>query len=126
MAEFCSVGDTVDAAPDDFLSAVNIPSHTLIRAAAFPAIQPFGKGVLAVVPPALLFASVRAGLAVAAGDFSLHLAVHLLSDDALVIVLYVVLWQLAGVFLRTASQHIVGKGLLQQDITAVFLILQDA
>lgn len=82
MAEFCSVGDTVDAAPDDFLSAVNIPSHTLIRAAAFPAIQPFGKGVLAVVPPALLFASVRAGLAVAAGDFSLHLAVHLLSDDA--------------------------------------------
>ena len=64
--------------------------------------------------------------AVAAGDFSLHLAVHLLSDDALVIVFNVVLWQLAGVFLRTAGQHIVGKGLLQQDITAVFLILQDA
>lgn len=76
MAEFCSVGDTVDAAPDDFLSAVNIPSHALIRTAAFPTVQPFGKGVLAVVPPALLFASVRAGLAVAAGDFSLHLAVH--------------------------------------------------
>ena len=73
---------TVDAAPDDFLSAVDVPSHTLIRAATLSTVQPFGKGVLAVVSPALLFASVRAGLAVAAGDFSLHLAVHLLSDDA--------------------------------------------
>ena len=31
MAEFCSVGDAVDAAPDDFLSAVDVPSYTLIR-----------------------------------------------------------------------------------------------
>lgn len=99
MAELCSVGDTVDASPDDFFSAVNVSSHALVRDATFSAIQPFGKGVLAVVPPALLLAPVRAGLAVAAGDFSLHLAVHLLSDDALVIVFNVVLWQLAGIFL---------------------------
>lgn len=52
MAEFCSVGDAVDAAPDDFLSAVDVPSYTLIRAATLSAVQPFGKGVLAVVPPA--------------------------------------------------------------------------
>ena len=87
MAEFCSVGDAVDATPDDFLSAVNVPSYTLIRAATLSAVQALGKGIFAVVPPALLLAPVRAGLAVAAGDFSLHLAVHLLGDDALVIVL---------------------------------------
>ena len=121
MAEFCSVGDAVDTAPDDFLSAVDVPSYTLIRAATLSAVQPFGKGVLAVVPPAFFLALVCTGLAVAAGDFSLNLAVHLLGDDAFVIVLNVVLRQLAGVFLRAAGQHIVGKGLLQQDITAVFL-----
>lgn len=106
MAELCSVGDTVDAAPDDFLSAVNIPSHALIRTAAFPTVQPFGKGVLAVVPPALLFASVRAGLAVAAGDFSLCLSECLLRDDSLVVILYVILRQLAGIFLGYACQYI--------------------
>ena len=63
MAEFCSVGDAVDAAPDDFLSAVDVPSYTLIRAATLSAVQPFGKGVLAVVPPAFFLALVCTGLA---------------------------------------------------------------
>lgn len=113
MAELCSVGDTVDAAPDDFLSAVNIPSHALIRTAAFPTVQPFGKGVLAVVPSALLFASVRAGLAVAAGDFSLCLSECLLRDDSLVVILYVILRQLAGIFLGYACQYIISVGKCQ-------------
>lgn len=116
----------VDATPDDFLSAVDVPSHTLIRAATLSAVEPFGKGVLAVVPPAFFLALVCAGLAVAAGDFGLHLAEHLLGDDALMVIFNVVLRQLAGIFLRASGQYIVSKGLLQQNITAVFLILQDA
>lgn len=48
-AEFRSVLDAVYAPPDDLLSAVNVPSHPLVRAAAVTADQPFGQGVLAVI-----------------------------------------------------------------------------
>ena len=58
-AEFRSVLDAVHAPPDDLLSAVNIPSHPLVRAAAVTAEQSLGQGILAVVaaPAALALVS---------------------------------------------------------------------
>ena len=65
-------------------------------------------------------------LTVSAGDLGLHLSEHLFADNALVIIFNVVLRKLPGVFLMYTRQHILGKGLLQQHITAVFFVLQDA
>ena len=48
-------------------------------------------------------------LAVAAGDFSLCLSECLLRDDSLVVILYVILRQLAGIFLGYACQYILDK-----------------
>lgn len=70
-------------------------------------------------------AMVGGRLAVAAGDFSLCLSECLLRDDSLVVILYVILRQLAGIFLGYACQYILDKCLLQQHITAVFLVLEN-
>ena len=58
-AEFRSVLDAIYAPPDDLLSAVDIPSHPLVRAAAVTAEQSLGQGILAVVttPAALALVS---------------------------------------------------------------------
>ena len=61
-------------------------------------------------------AMVGGRLAVAAGDFSLCLSECLLRDDSLVVILYVILRQLAGIFLGYACQYILDKCLLQQHI----------
>lgn len=55
----------------------------------------------------------------------MHLSEHLFADDTLMIIFNVVLRKLSGVFLMNPGQDILGKGLLQQYITAVFFILQD-
>ena len=54
-------------------------------------------------------AMVGGRLAVAAGDFSLCLSECLLRDDSLVVILYVILRQLAGIFLGYACQYILDK-----------------
>ena len=51
-------------------------------------------------------AMVGGRLAVAAGNFSLCLSECLLRDDSLVVILYVILRQLAGIFLGYACQYI--------------------
>ena len=50
---------------------------------------------------------------------------HLLGDDTFMVVFNVVLWQLTRVFLGNACQYILDKGLLQQHIATVFLILEN-
>ena len=55
----------------------------------------------------------------------MYLSEHLFTDNALVVIFNVILRELPGVFLMYTRQHILGKGLLQQYITAVFFILQD-
>lgn len=54
-------------------------------------------------------AMVGGRLAVAAGNFSLCLSECLLRDDSLVVILYVILRQLAGIFLGYACQYILDK-----------------
>ena len=56
----------------------------------------------------------------------MYLSEHLFTDNALVVIFNVILRELPGVFLMYSGQHILGKGLLQQHITAVFFVLQDA
>ena len=104
---------------------MNIPSHPLVRAAAVTADQPFGQGIFAVIATPAALALVSCRLAVSACNLGLHLSEHLLADDALVVIFNVILRELPGVFLMYPGQHILGKGLLQQHITAVFFILQD-
>ena len=105
---------------------MNIPSHSLVRAAAVTAEQSFGQGILAVVAAAATLALGGGRLAVAAGNLGLHLSEHLFTDNALMVIFNVILRELPGVFLMYTRQHILGKGLLQQHITAVFFVLQDA
>lgn len=64
-------------------------------------------------------AMVGGRLAVAAGNFSLCLSECLLRDDSLVVILYVILRQLAGIFLGYACQYI--PLILNFAVTAAFI-----
>ena len=78
--------------------------------------------IFAVIATLAALALVGCRLAVSAGNLGLHLSEYLLADNALVVIFNVILRELPGVFLMYTRQHILGKGLLQQHIPAVFFI----
>ena len=59
MTISCSVGCTVNTAPDDFFSAVDVPSHALVGAATFAAEQAFRKCILAVISAAFFLIGIK-------------------------------------------------------------------
>lgn len=102
MTISCSVCCAADTAPDDFFSAVDVPSHALVGAATFAAEQAFRKCILAVISAALFLMAIGAGFTVATSNLTLHCTEHLLGNDPLMVVLYVVLRQLPGVLFRAS------------------------
>lgn len=118
----------VDASPDDLLPPVDAPCHPSEITAAVPADKSFRKGVFAGKPATigLGFLGIGGLFTFPAGDFLLDLVKHFPRNDCRMVVLDVVLREFSIVLLDLAFNEICRVGFLQQDVTHVLLILQDA
>ena len=118
----------VDASPDDLLPPVDAPCHPSEVTAAVPADKSFRKGVFAGKPSTigLGFLGIGGLFTFPAGYFLLNLIKHFPWDDGRMVVLDVVLREFSIVLLDLAFNEICRVGFLQQDVTHVLLILQDA
>lgn len=107
---------------------MDIPGYPSEVTAAVPADKSFRKRVFAgeAATVGLGFLGVGRHLAFPTGDFFLNLIKHFPRDDGRMIILDVVLREFSVVFLDLAFNEICRIGFLQQDITHILLILQDA
>ena len=114
----CQMGNT---GPCGILAAGFIMQPPFIFAAAFPAIDPAGKAISVLISPGVMtipfFPSTLFQNRI--GQFKLFLA-----DDCFMVVLHQVLVKFSPVLM--AVKAVICIGLLEQDITGIFLIPDDA
>ena len=106
------------ALPDHLAVLVGgVPDLGAVQASAVPAIHDAGEEMNAAV-------AVRAGLS--GGDLLLHQIEGLRADDGLVVTLHIVLRHLPGVLDLLLGDEVLREHLLQQSVTLVFLVCQNA
>ena len=110
--------ELVIALPDDLaVFASGVPDLGAVPASAAAAFDFGGKGVstaMVLFAPATLL------------DFTLHHLEHVRLDDGLVVIFYIILWDFTLVDLGLFGQVVEGVGFLEQCITLVFLVAEDA